>query len=429
MDVRDPIHGAIPLTADELAVADHPWMQRLRWIRQTGFSELSFPGATHSRYLHSLGVMHLAGQAFDQAYGDWSFTSPTARDRFRKAVRLAALCHDLGHAPFSHCMEFCMPPLASLGLHWPHHAEDRRATHEDYTIAVLERTELGDRVTAAFPGTARHIASLIDPGVRPGDDFFQDGGLDHRRCLSQIVSSELDVDRMDYLVRDARFTGANYGQVDVGWLMSNLATWVADGHVNLAVNGRAVYAYDHFLLARHHMFLMVYFHHKSVIYEELLRRYVTSPESTWTMPSDLDAYLHIDDPSLMVHLRGSDHPMARRVVEQRPYRRVLERHGDERAADLSREADRLQAEGIDVVRASSTGRLSRYEQFGNKRKKAKPIYVIEPLVRPGGGAVGARSTLRLQDASQVFARYADERVIGRLYVPPEQLARAKALVG
>ncbi len=429
MDVRDPIHGAIPLTSDELAVADHPWMQRLRWIRQTGFSELSFPGATHSRFLHSLGVMHLAGQAFDQTYAGWAFTSPTARERVRHAVRLAALCHDLGHAPFSHCMEFCMPPLASLGLSWPKHQEARRATHEDYTIAVLERTELGDVVTRAFAGTARHIASLIDPNVRPGDDFFQDGGLDHRRCLSQIVSSELDVDRMDYLVRDARFTGANYGQVDVGWLMSNLSTWVADGHVNLAVHGRAVYAFDHFLLARHHMFLMVYFHHKSVIYEELLRRYVTSPESTWEMPSDLDAYRCIDDPALMVHLRASRHPMARRVVEQRPYRRVLERHGDERAADLSHEADVLEQAGIDVVRASSTGRLSRYEQFGNKRKRAKPIYVIEPLVQPGGKSLGARSTLRLQDASQVFARYADERVIGRLYVPPEQLDVAKKLVG
>ena len=428
MDVRDPIHGAIPLTADEMAVADHPWMQRLRWIRQTGFSELSFPGATHSRFLHSVGVMHLAGRAFDQAYADWSFASADARSRFRQAVRLAALCHDLGHAPFSHCMEFCMPSLSSLGLRWPKAQAPRRASHEDYTIAVLERTELGEVVSAAFSGTARHVASLIDPSVRPGDDFFQDGGLDHRRCLSQIVSSELDVDRMDYLVRDAFFTGANYGQVDVGWLMSNLSIWIADGQVNLAVQGRAVYAFDHFLLARHHMFLMVYFHHKSVIYEELLRRYVTSDESTWEMPSDLDAYRAIDDPALMVHLRQSDHPMARRVVEQRPYQRVLERHGDERTADLTQEASALEAAGLDVVRASSTGRLSRYEQFGNKRRRAKPIYVIDPLVQPGGTRPGARSTVRLQDASQVFARYADERVIGRLYVPPEQLDAARQVV-
>jgi uncharacterized protein len=224
MEVRDPIHGAIPLDSSEVAVADHRWVQRLRWIRQTGFSELSFPGATHSRYLHSLGVMHLAGKAFDQAYQDWSFTQPDARDRFRRAVRLAALCHDLGHAPFSHCMEFCMPPLADLQLTWPRHTEPRRATHEDYTVAILEKTSLRQAIDAAFPGTARHIASLIDPNVRAGDDFFSDGGLDHRRLLSQIISSELDVDRMDYLVRDATFTGARYGEVDVSWLLGNLST-------------------------------------------------------------------------------------------------------------------------------------------------------------------------------------------------------------
>ena len=115
MEVRDPIHGAMALDAGEARVADDPWMQRLRNIRQTGFSFLPFPGATHTRHAHSLGVMHLAGRAFDSAYARWSFASPDARDRFRSCVRLAALCHDLGHPPFSHCMEFAMPALGSLG--------------------------------------------------------------------------------------------------------------------------------------------------------------------------------------------------------------------------------------------------------------------------------------------------------------------------
>ena len=420
MEIRDPIHGAIALSAAELPVADNRWIQRLRWIRQTGFSQLSFPGATHTRHLHSLGVMHLAGQAFDRAYRDWSFDHPTARTRFRAAVRIAALCHDVGHAPFSHCMEFCMPPLEALQLTWRRHPRERQATHEDYTVAILEHTDLGRTIDAAYEGTARHIAALIDHEVRPGDDFFVDGGLDHRRCLSQIISSELDVDRMDYLVRDAVFTGARYGQVDVSWLMSNLSTWVADGSVGLAVDGRAVYAFDHFLLARHHMFLMVYFHHKSVIYEELLRRYVSSEGSTWEMPADLDRYLHVDDASLMEHLRGSRHPMARRVVEQRPYRRLLERHGDARSADHTRTVERLPAAGIDVVSASSTGRLSRYERFGSKRRRAAPIYVIDSM--------GARQRAKpLQEATQVFLRYADERVISRLYVPPEQLDQARSV--
>ena len=416
VEIRDPIHGAIPLTADEAAVTENRWLQRLRWIRQTGFSELAFPGATHSRFLHSLGVMHLAGQAFDRAYADYAFGDPTARERFRASVRLAALCHDIGHGPFSHCMEFCMPDLAGLQLTWRRRPETRQATHEDYTVAILENTDLRPVIEASFAGTARHVASLIDHDVRPGDDFFRDRGLDHRRCLSQIISSEMDVDRMDYLVRDALYTGARYGQVDVNWLLSNLGTYVVDGTVALAINARAVYAVDHFLLARHHMFLMVYLHHKSVIYEELLRRYVSSPDSAWSLPSDLDDYFRIDDPSLMEHLRASDHPLARRVVERRPYRRVRERHGNAHTSKLDREERILTAAGIDVVASSSTGRLSRYEQFGSKRRRAAPIYVLDPM--------GGSRPRPLRDATQVFERYADERVIRRLYVPPEDLAQA-----
>ena len=334
---------------------------------------------------------------------------------------LAALCHDLGHAPFSHCMEFCMPPVGSLDLTWPRRAEARGATHEDYTVAILEKTELGRTIDRRFAGTSRHVASLIDPSVRPGDDFFVDGGLDHRRLLAQIVSSELDVDRMDYLVRDALFTGAAYGQVDVGWLLSNLDAWVADGQVHLAMSSRAVYAFDHFLLARHHMFMMVYFHHTSVIYEELLRRYVTSDASTWVMPSDLEQYRAVDDPALMLHLRASSHPMARRVVEQRPYRRLLERHGDARVAQLSSETERLREAGIDAIDAYSTGRLSRYAAVGDKRRRAPSIYVVD--------AHDPRRATRLREASSVFERYADERVIARLYVAPEDLDRARATLG
>jgi len=420
VEIRDPIHGAIELTADELLVAENRWLQRLRWIRQTGFSELAFPGATHSRFLHSLGVMHLAGRAFDRAYAGFTFNDPGARQRFRAAVRRAALCHDVGHGPFSHCMEFSMPQLDELGITWRRTNAGRQATHEDYTVAILEHTELGAAIDRSFAGTARHVASLIDHGVRPGDDFFYDRGLDHRRCLSQIISSELDVDRMDYLVRDALFTGARYGQVDVNWLLSNLGTYTVDGSVTLAVDGRAVYAVDHFLLARHHMFLMVYLHHKSVIYEELLRRFVASPDAHWQLPADLDAYHRIDDAYLLEVLRTSSHPMARRVVERRPYRRVRERHGTEHTSRLDREEARLREAGFDVVASSSIGRLSRYERFGSKRRKAAPIYVLDSM--------GGRRPRPLREATQVFQRYADERVIRRLYVPPEDLDQAKQIL-
>ena len=427
MEVRDPIHGAMVLDVDETVIADHPWVQRLRGIRQTGFSHLPFPGATHSRYAHSLGVMHLAGQAFDSAYADWTFDDPGARARFRSVVRLAALCHDLGHAPFSHCTEFAMPPVSELRIGWTRGepgGSDRRATHEDYTVAILEHTDLARAIAEHFPFGARHVAALISRDVRVADDFFFDGGLDHRRLLSQIVSSELDVDRLDYLVRDATFTGARYGWIDSSWLLSNLEAWPADGQVCLALDGRALYAFDHFLLARHHMFLMVYFHHKSVVFEELLRRYVTDPACRWSLPADLDRYLRVDDVSLIQHLRDSDHPFARRVVDQQPYKRVLERHGTPREADLGAQEEALREAGIDVIPAASTGRLSRYDRIGRKRQRAPAIYVLDRV--PG---MPVERVTDLVEASRVFERYADERRIARLYVAPEDVQRARRVLG
>ncbi len=424
LHIRDPLHGAIPIDPAELRIIDHLAIQRLRNIRQTGFSHIPFPGATHSRYAHSLGVMHLAGQAFDHAFRDWHFSNASTRARFRAMVRLAALCHDLGHAPFSHCTEFAMPPLADLGLGWYRAVENRRATHEDYTIAILAHPSLARTIAENFPCTARDVAALSSSDVAVSDDVFSDLGLDHRRVLSQLVSSELDCDRLDYLLRDSYYTGARYGQIDVPWLLSNLAAFSVDGHVTLALDGRAIYAFDDFMIARHHMFLQVYFHHKSVVYEEMLKRYVTSRDCDWALPADLDAYLGIDDISLEAHLRTAGNPWARRIVERRPYRRVVERHGEPDDTDLEAEKDRLFDAGIGVIHTASTGRLSRYEVVGKKRSRAAAIHVLDRL--PGMKVEEVRP---LGEASDVFARYADARRISRLYVAPEEADRARRVLG
>jgi hypothetical protein len=219
------------------------------------------------------------------------------------------------------------------------------------------------------------------------------------------------------------YTGARYGQVDVNWLLSNLDAWPADGQVQLALDARAVYAFDHFLIARHHMFLMVYFHHNSVIYEELLRRYVHSPGCTWSFP-DIDGWLHLDDVALTTHLRQSSDPWAKRVVEHRPYRRVVERHGSSlREANLADEEVILRDAGLDVIRAASTGRLSRYNRIGRKRTRAAAILVLDRM--PGQPV---EKVLTLNEASGVFRRYADERRIARLYVEPERVDEARRIL-
>ena len=419
VEIRDPIHGPIGVSDAERCVVDHPFVQRLRNIKATGFSYLPFPGATHSRYAHSLGVMHLAGRAVDSVFSDGQLSVPQI-DLFRKLARVAALCHDLGHAPFSHSTEFAMPPLAELKLDWyrPAAQTTDRATHEDYTIAILAHTSLTDVIDANFPFTARHVAALISQDIVVDDGPFVVNGLDYRRVLSQIISSELDVDRLDYLVRDSYFTGARYGQVDVPWLIGNMAAHQDEGHVSLALDFSALYAFDDFLIARHHMFLMVYFHHKSVVYEELLKRFVWGGD--WAIPADLDAYLDLDDVALEAHLRSVDDPWARRLVKHDPYRRVCEVHGTPADVDLSGFKCILEDAGIDVISAGSTGKLSRYNVFGQKREKAGQIALLP-------GSSGSRITT-LQEERRVLQSYADARRIARLYVAPNDVDRARALL-
>ena len=134
----------------------------------------------------------------------------------RSCLRLAALCHDLGHPPFSHSVEFAMPPLRTLALDvygkdMSESRLDARATHEDYTIALLMKSGVCQVIAREFAFSGVHVAALISPDVNAPDDFFVECGYDLQGLLSQLVSSDLDVDRMDYLVRDATFTGARYG--------------------------------------------------------------------------------------------------------------------------------------------------------------------------------------------------------------------------
>ncbi len=429
MEVRDPLHGAIAVAHGEVAVVDHPFVQRLRGIRQMGFSELPFPSAIHSRYAHSLGTMELAGRAFDLCFRRDPFVTPGRRALYRQLVRMAALCHDLGHAPFSHCTEFAMPPLRALGIdaYTPDRVVgrlDRTASHEDYTIAILTRSSLSETLRSQFPFDGRHVAALVSREVATPDDLFVDGGHDYRRILSQLISSELDVDRLDYLVRDSYFSGARYGEIDVNWILSNLE-WHVDGagDVSLALDRRAIYAFDDFMIARYHMFVMVYFHHKSVVYEEMLKRHFTSAACDYRFPSDTDAYLPMDDVHLHGWLRSSKDEWARRIVERRPYRRALEVHGTAEEVVITDVLARLDAAGIDRLATGSTGKLSRYNVIGQKREGAPPIYVLDR-------APGRRErATALEDATRVFERYQDERHIARIYVPEDRVDEAQAIIG
>jgi HD superfamily phosphohydrolase len=428
MEIKDPVQGALEVTKQEIPILDSQAFQRLRSIKQLGFAEFSFPGATHNRYLHSLGVLHLSGLAFDNIFAKFKFSSSQIKSRLRQAVRLGALLHDIGHGPLSHTTEEVMPQVSSLQIKAYDQRKkgfvekgERRATHEDYTIKFLTDSSLTPILRAQFADLdPMHIACLIDRNLQAPDDFYMDQGLNFRPILSQIVSSEMDVDRMDYLERDAYFCGTNYGKVEKDWLLGNLTYHTVGDQVFLALNRRALYTFDDFLISRHHMYLMVYFHHKSIVYEEMLFRYLTSPDCTYRLPAEIDAYTKCTDYSLYEHLSSVDNPWARRITERRAYRMLFELHSVDATPRPEQMCVALRGAGIDVISANSQARLSKYHAM-SVEERSFPIFVVDQY-DPRGEPVP------IEQCTEIFKKYEETRRIERLYVSAEDYDHARQMI-
>ncbi len=429
MEIKDPIHGAISVSSAEVAILDNPFFQRLRLIKQLGFSEFSFPGATHNRYIHSLGVCHIAGQAFDSIFRKYPFANPQVKKRLRQVLRLAALLHDVGHGPLSHATEEVMPRLSELQLpetlRYKSSARapqaDRQANHEDYTIKILTDSVLSEAIRENFSDVSPiHIACLIDKTLECPDDFFIDQGIDFRTILSQIVSSEIDVDRMDYLARDSYFCGVNYGVVEFSWILANLTYHTLHDELFLSLNRRALYTFDDFLLSRHHMYLMVYFHHKSIVYEEMLYRYLTSPDCQYLLPAQIEEYTRCTDYSLYEHLADIENIWAQRITHRHPYKVLFEMHITGESPRSNRMYEALTAEGIDVIRASSRARLSKYHS-GSQIDKAFQIYVVDQYDM-------REKPIEIEKCTQIFQKYEETRSIERLYVHSKELERGRKII-
>lgn len=429
MEIRDPIHGSMELIPPEVSVVDSAAYQRLRSIKQLGFSEFSFPGATHNRYLHSLGVCHLAGKAFDSIFKGYQFEKPENRWRLRQVLRLGALLHDIGHGPLSHATEEVMPALSELKIGVYAHKKAlnpvspkrTQADHEDYTIKFITDSQLTEVLQRSFQDISpTHVACLVDKELACPDDFFIDNGVDLRTILSQLVSSEMDVDRMDYLVRDAYFCGTSYGAVETGWLLQNLTYHIVNGCMHLALNRRALYTFDDFLISRHHMHLMVYYHHKSVIYEELLLRYLTSSECTFRLPADIGEYLKFTDSYLYEHLGQVENKWARRIAQRRPFRMVFEHHVISQSGRVNGMKDFLSENNIESIPTSSKTRLSKYHG-DSLQDQAFSIYVVDQYDKKA-------RPVSIEECTKIFKHYEEARIIERLYVSPENFSKAEQLI-
>lgn len=412
MEIRDPLHGSIHVQKEEIGIIDHPFFQRLRNIKQLGFSEFVFPGATHTRYIHSIGVMDVATKVFNQIFKNEVHDKEILR--LKETVRLACLLHDIGHAPLSHTTEFVMPNVSELKL--PKRffeGSDRQASHEDYTLKSIVDSSFTSSfkdVESKFGVNPNNVAELII-GQTIEPEYFTHKGINYFPLLHQLVSSEMDCDRMDYLLRDSYFCGVSYGKFDLDWIIDNLKSCTVDSKAYLGISERAVSTFDDFLLCRFHMFLMVYFHYKCVCLEKLLERYFVSSPGEYTIPSDIEKYLEHDDHLLMKTLRNSDNIWAKRIMRNNIPTKILETFGSSQDDKLKMLEHYLGSHNLDYIKCSSSGRLSKYYDNGQAEPTKYPMKVI----RESSISKNITSIQNINEATDLFEKFSKSHRVTRIH--------------
>lgn len=420
MEVRDPVHGSIHILKEEIAILEHPFYQRLRSIKQLGFSEYVFPGATHTRYLHSIGVLHIVSKVFDQVIGRHTHNKEFLR--LRQTARLAGLLHDIGHAPLSHTTEFVMPMVEELNLPKRYFKPGRKASHEDYTVKSIIDSSFTESFKDVRHNYGVELDKIADLVVGHTDDpgYFTIDGFNYFPMLHQLVSSEMDCDRMDYLLRDSYFCGVSYGKFDLDWIIDNMRSCQVDGKVFLGLSERAVATFDDFLLSRFHMFLMVYFHYKAVALEKLLKRYFDSAPEEYKIPADIEKYLHHDDHYLMKVLRKSQNIWAKRVVRNNIPLKIFETFGVSQGAQMKRLEEYLKSETIDYIKCSSSGRLSKYYE-----DSSSTIHHPLKVVRESSINGGVQSYRDINQATDLYDKFSKSHTVNRIHCDYEELSETQ----
>ncbi len=267
--IKDPIYGYIRITDVERDVIDSLPMQRLRRIRQLSGAEYVYPAANHTRFEHSLGTMFLAGALAESL--------PVGLSEFEiQRVRLAALLHDVGHAPFSHLLEPILMKYFNVN-------------HETMTTRIIAESELAG-VLEGHGFDAKDISKLAVGGL----------GEPKKRFLDQIIRSSIDVDKMDFLLRDSYHTGAGYGHFDVFRLIYTMD--VLDD--KLSVDLTALPALEAFILARLESFRAIYFHKTSRAAQLMLLKALELAKDEMGLMGlrGLENYLEADDASIWAAL-------------------------------------------------------------------------------------------------------------------------------
>lgn len=320
-EIRDPVYGFVELNELEKDIIDTPVFQRLRRIRQLGLTDYVYPGAMHTRFEHSLGVMHLATKMYDSIVNkkenirileDLLNYNRDGIDRDRQLLRLAALLHDIGHAPFSHVSEELMP----------YNSEGKRYKHEDYTVKIilakLSKIINDHSFNYNYRISAEEVAALIkgDPSV-----------LKERVFWKILISSQLDADRCDYLLRDSLHIGVKYGIYDIDRLLVSM-TLIEDpesGFPILGIDKGGWHVAESLIIARYQMFTQVYYHKTRRAYDYMLKEAIKHTIKEFPSPEAIDEFIKYDDYYIW-HLMSQekDNEMFKRIIKRNHLRMIAE---------------------------------------------------------------------------------------------------------
>jgi HD superfamily phosphohydrolase len=361
-EIRDPIHNFVLFDDFEKKLINSQPVQRLKHIKQLALTYEVYPGATHSRFEHSLGTMELATQALDTIIRKDSDAlrrlnwSDADRGNYRTVLRAGALLHDIGHAPFSHAPEKLLP-----------HGYDG---HERFSEALIRSDYLAPLLNMGpvILNPDHVVAVALGPEKCPQEDPSV-------QLLQELVAGELGVDRMDYLVRDALHTGATAGRFDYHRLLNTLTVieHPATGSPVLAIEAGGIHAAEALLLARYFMFLQVYFHDVRRIYDIHLIDYLAAALPEGRFPADPETYLTWTDVRIHSSINadaresGPHSELASRLVGRNHYRNAFEvdAHARDQTPDFfGRMTAHLGARFGDLVRDDQAGKQAQTLEEG-----------------------------------------------------------------
>ena len=341
-EIRDPIYGFIKFSKLEREIINSEPMQRLRDINQLALTFLIYPSATHKRFEHSLGVMELATRVFDVITSQENmhptienndelrefFHSEKKKLYWKSVLRVAALCHDIGHLPFSHAAE---KELLPDGI-----------SHETMGIKIIE-SKLKEIIEKETPPLRVEDVIKLAMGQEklPDKKFTALESL-----LSEIITGNVfGADRMDYLVRDSHHLGVAYGHIDQHRLINTLRILIDENNDNrpmLGIESGGINVAESLLISRYLMFSQVYYHHVRIAYNEHLKdfliEYLEEKEGKPQFPTDVDNYLNYTDSLILseIYKRTKNkelvgHEKAKRIANREHYKKIYKKN----LADIS----------------------------------------------------------------------------------------------